>query len=163
MEISIVGQRGLKIKAKNTSFIVNPEKKFDEDIVVLTEPPADYAEFADKIVFAGPGEYEVGGVSVKAEAQSEGISFDFFEDGQKLIILSSPKSAQNRDTEDASAVVAYMDGSEAENILKITGNVVAVVGSAESLPSDHSNIKTTDKLNLKKTEEYKGFLVHLSK
>jgi hypothetical protein len=163
MEIAIVGQKGLKIKTKNAAFIVNPEKKVDEEIVLLTKAPESYSEFQDKIVFSGPGEYEAAGVSIKAEAQKEGVSFDFYEEGQRLIVLPSAKVPENRDTEDANAIVAYADENNPDEILKITGDVVAVIGPETSLPSDHSNVKKADKINLKKTEDYKGYLVHLSK
>jgi hypothetical protein len=163
MEISIVGQKGLKIRTKNASFIVNPEKKTDEEVIVLTKVPQDYSEYEGKIVFSGPGEYEAAGVSIKAESQADGTSFDFFEEGQRLVVLPSPKIPENRDTEDANAIVTYVDESSTDNISKLTGDLVAVIGPVGSLPSDSSNIKKTDRINLKKTEEYKGYLVHLSK
>jgi hypothetical protein len=163
MEISIVGQKGLKIKAKNTSFIVNPEKKFDEEIVLLTDAPADYSQFPEKIVFAGPGEYEAAGVSIKAGTGEKGVYFDFFEEGQRLVVLPTPGSSAKFDTEDASCIVTYADGSNAEDIVKLTGDVVAVIAPQEFLPKESSSIKKTEKINLKKTDDFKGVLVHLSK
>lgn len=162
MEIAKINEKSLRIKSKNTSFIVNPEKKVDEEIVILTEPPADYSNFQDKIVISGPGEYEIGGVSIKSEAGGGGISFDFFEEGQRLVVLSSAALATSKDTEDAAAVVVFVDGST-DKLAQITADVVAVIGPESILPADRTNIKKVDKINLKKTEEYKGFIVYLSK
>ena len=163
MDIAKVGEGSLRIKSKNTSFIVNPEKKIEEDIVVLTAKPTDYSIYGDKIVISGPGEYEVAGVSIHSEVDDDGTSFNFLEEGQKLVVLSSPALATTKDTEDAAAVVVFMGDVPSEKLGEITSEVVAVIGSEASLPTDRTSVRKIDKINLKKTEEYKGFIVHLSK
>ena len=172
MEIAIVGTKSLRIKSKNTSFIVNPEKsreagsrsagKIDDPVVILTSKPEDYQNFAGKIVIDAPGDFETAGVSIKGEAHDNGITFDFLEEGQRLVILSSPSAAKSKEIEDATAVVAFLKGT-ADGISEIACEIVAVVGEVENLPADKSNIKKSDKINLKRAEEYKGFIVHLSK
>ncbi len=162
MDIAKVGEKSLRIKSKNASFIINPEKKIEEEIVILTEKPQDYSQFGDNIVISGPGEYEAAGVSIKGDSSDGGIAYDFLEDGQRLVVLSNPKVAKSKDVEDASAVAVFL-GDTPDNLSDLTAELVVVIGPETSLPADRENIKKTDKINLKKTEEYKGFLVHLSK
>jgi len=163
MDIIKVGEKSLRIKSKNTSFIINPEKKIEENVIVLMEKPEDYSELPkDTLIIAGPGEYEIAGVSIKGEGSKEGISYDFFEDGQRLIVLSNPGVAAAKDMEVASAVVVFLNGENLDKLSLITADTLAVVGDIENLP-DKKDVKKIDKINLKKTEEYKGFLIHLAK
>lgn len=161
MEIAIVGNKSLRIKSRNTSFIVNPEKKLDDPVVILTEKSADYESFSDKLVIDGPGDYEVAGVSISATSTSGKLSFDFSEDSQKLLVLSSPLLARSAETEDYTATVVFLSESDGNYVTQIASQVI-VIGNSKFLPQD-SQIKKVDKVNLKKTEEYKGFIIHLSK
>lgn len=163
MEIAIVGSKSFKIKSKNTSFIFNPEKKIDEDVVMLTSKPDDYNTYEGKLVIDSPGDYETAGVSIKSEKNENGICFELFEDGQRVVVFSSPKLASTQDTADASAVVSFIEPETSHEASQITCDIVVLVCSEDSLPQDKSNIKKIDKLNLKKTDEYKGLLIHLSK
>lgn len=162
MDIVRVSDTSVKIKSKSASFLFNPDKKVEDEVVMLTQKPQDYSRYNGKIVIDAPGEYEISGVSIKGETGEKGISFDIFEDGQRLLVLSNPEVISTRDTEDADAVVVFLDGG-GDALSKITSSIVAVVGSDEGLPVDRSNIKKADKISLKKAEEFKGFIVHLSR
>lgn len=163
MEIARAGQAGLRIKTKNASFLVNPEKKIEEDIVVLTQKPNDYSTFLGKVVIDSPGDYEVSGVSIKCEKQDSGLAFIFIEEGQRLVVLSSAAVAKNADMEDASAVVVFLDETAKDALSQVACEIVAAIGPSDFLPADKSNIKTAEKINLKKADEHKGFIVHLTK
>ena len=162
MDIAKVGENSIRVKSRNSTFIINPEKKIEEDIIILTQKPQDYSTYGGKMVIAGPGEYEVAGVSIKGEAAEGGIAYDFLEEGQKMVLLSSPKVAKTKDTEDANVVVVYLD-QDSDTLSEIAAQVLVAVGPDSLLPQDKASIKKVDKLNLKKTEDYKGFTVHLSK
>ena len=159
MEIIYLSEGSIRIKAKNSSFVINPSKKIDEDVVVLTKKPSDYSEFEEKLVIDGPGEYEFSGVSIKGELIEESLSFEFLEDNQKILLLTSPDSIKSLEAEDYTATI-FLLGDYSGNIPQVSSGVVIVVGSnIEAGPT----VKRTDKINLKKTEEYKGFIVHLRK
>ena len=51
MEISKLSASSVRIKSKNTSFILNPSgAKIEEDAIILFERPQDYSLFAGKLV-----------------------------------------------------------------------------------------------------------------
>ena len=162
MEVIFVPQGGLKIKSKNTSFSVNPTGKFDSDVVVLTSKPASYSAYDGKLVIDGPGDYEVAGVSIKGESLEGKLAFDFLEDNQKLLVLPS-SAAKDSETEDTTATVLLMDEKVDGALTSVVSEIIAVVGNEEFLPQDRATLKKMDKINLKKTEEYKGFVIHLAK
>lgn len=163
MEVTYLADSSLRIKSKNSTFIVNPSGKLDGEVILLTQKPTSYASFGVSLVIDGPGEYEVAGVSIKADQVDGKNSFHFLEDNQSLLVLASAAAARNRETDEYTAAVVLMD-EKMDNLLStLTAQVVAVAGSDEFLPQEKDSIKKTDKLNLKKTEEYKGFIVHLSK
>ena len=162
MEIARVSENSFKVKTKDTSLIFNPEKA-GEEIVLFTKKPQDYSQFSNQLVIDAPGEYEVSGVSIKVEKHAEGLIYELFEEGQKLVVLSSPKVISSGELEDTSAVVVFLDESAGSELSKITCDIIVAVGPKESLPEDSANIKNIDKLNLKKSEEYKGYIIHLSK
>ena len=162
MEVASVSQNSIKIKTKNATFIIDPVGKIDADVVILTQKPQDYSEFGDNVVIDGPGEYEVSGVGIKGEKVNDKLSFDFFEDNQRLLFI--PLSAAKKlETEDYTATILALDEKIEGELPSITSEIVAVIGDEEFLPTDRALIKKIDKLNLKKTEENKGFIVHLSK
>lgn len=163
MDIARVGDSSFKIRTKNTTFIINPEKKVDGDVVILTSKPKDYALYEGKLVIDGPGEYEVAGVSIHGEEARGRLSFDFLEDAQKVLVISSPQVAKTRETEGYTATVVILDEEAGNSLSQVVSELVVVVGPDNYLPSDKSGIKKADKINLKKTEENKGFIIHLSK
>lgn len=162
MDIAIASENSFKIKSKNTVFIVNPDSKIDGDVVILTDKPSSYSQFQGKLVIDGPGEYEVSGVLIKGEKTDGKISFDFAEDSQSITVLSSASIAKNKEVEDQTAVVVLLKDEKTDLSLVSSSGVLIVVGPQGLLPHD-SNIKRVDKINLKKAEEYKGSVVHLSK
>ena len=162
MEVVSVGSNSIKIKAKNTSFIINPKGKVDGEVAVFTKKPDDYSAFDGALIFDGPGDYEVAGVSVKAESISDGIYFDFLEDNQRLMLMSSPKVAKSEDTVDYTAVIAELS-EQLDDSYAAVSDVAIIFGPEEFLPAEKSALKKADKINLKKVEEFKGSLVYLSK
>lgn len=163
MEIAIVGTKSLRIKSKSTSFIVNPEKKIDDPVVILTEKPLGYEPFSDRLVIDGPGDYETAGVSIRSEKFDLGVSYQFIDEGQKLVVLSSARAYKSIDMEDATAVVVFLDSAARESLAQITCDIVIAIGPQEFLPQDKSIVKNAEKINLKRTEEYKGSIVHLTR
>ncbi|HVZ12662.1 MAG TPA: hypothetical protein VG965_06555 [Patescibacteria group bacterium] len=163
MDIQRVSDTSFKIKGKNASFVFNPDKKIDEEIIILTKKASDFSQYAGKIVIDSPGEYEAAGMSIKGDGNDKGIVYTLIEENQKAVVLSSPSVFDSGDVEDAGCVVTFLDPEKPEDLSKITADVLAVVGPESSLPSDKSNVRKADKISLKKTDEYKGSIIHLSK
>lgn len=165
MEITKLANSGVKVKAKNTTFIVDPSAgKLEGDIIILFEKPQDYSKYQGKLVIDSPGEYEVGGVSIKGEKVRGNLAFDFLEDGQKLVIISNPEIAGDIETEDSKLVLVRLCEKLNDKIISsVQSEVVSFYGPAEFLPQDEETLKRTDKINLKKIEDLKGYLVYLTK
>jgi len=163
MEVSKIGNKGVKIRTKNASFLVNPEKKIDGDVVILTQKPQTYSEYGGRIIIDGPGEYEVSGVSIKGEAIDGRVLFDFSADSQRLLILPAASISKSEAAEDYTATVVFLDENSKDIISQISSGVVIAVGSADTIIKDKTSLKKTDKVNLRKIDEYKGFIVHLTK
>ncbi len=165
MEVSSLAKAGVKVKSKSTSFSIDPSgSKIEEDVVVLFQKPQDYSSFSGKLVIDSPGEYEVGGVSIKVGRFGESEAFEFLEDGQKLIIISSPDITSDIETEDSKVVLVRLAKKlNDEALSSIQSEVVSFYGPEEFLPQEKEALKRVDKINLKKTEDLKGYLVYLSK
>lgn len=165
MEITKLANSGVRIKAKNTAFIVDPgQGKLEEDVVILYEKPQDYLKFSGKLVIDSPGEYEVGGVSIKGERVRGFLAFDFFEDGQKIVVISNSDITGDIETEDTRVVLVRLAKKLGDEALSsIQSEIVSFYGPEEFLPQEKEMLKRIDKINLKKTEELKGYLVYLTK
>ncbi len=163
MEVSSVGPKNLKIKSKNANFIINPTGKVDTEVVIFTDKPGSYTGMSQNLIIDGPGEYEVSGVSIKGEKTGSGVSFDFLEENQNLLVLANTAAAKSKDVEGYTAVVVLADDKVDNALASLTSEVIAVAGTDEVLPSERENVRKVEKLNLKKVEEYKGLIVHLSK
>ncbi len=164
MEIIKVQPSSIKIKSKNISILINPDGKFDDEVIVLSEKPTKYSEYKNNLVIDGPGEFEVAGVSIKGYASDKGASFDFLEENQNVLYLSNIEIAKEKETEDYTAVIVKLQGEDDHELLtNIKSGIVVVYGDEQYLPKDQDTIKKIDKLNLKKIEEYKGFITYLSK
>ena len=165
MEVSKIANSGIRVKSKNTTFIVDPiDGKIDGDVVILYEKPQDYSKFSGKLVIDSPGEYEIGGVSIKGEKVRDSLAFDFLEDGQKLVIISSPDITKDIETEDSKVVLVHLTKKlDDETLSSVQSEVVSFYGAEEFLPQGKETLKRVDKINLKKTEDLKGYLVYLSR
>ncbi len=161
MEILAVSPTSFKIKSKNTSFIINPVK-IDADVVLTTTTPHDYSQFEGKLVISGPGDYEVSGVSIKGEKMGDGVAYTLLEENQTILILPSNKNVSTDDSENVTATVMILS-EKLDEAVNVSSELFVVVASEDLLPQDLSNVKKVDKVNLKKIEEYKGSIVHLSK
>jgi len=165
MELAKIGNSGVRIRSKKTAFIVDPaDGKTEGDVVLLYEKPKDYSIFSGKLVIDSPGEYEVGGVSIKGEMVRNSLAFEFLEDGQKLVIISNTDIMGDIETEDVKAVLVRLTRKLGDEALSsIQSEVVCFYGPSEFLPQEKDALKRVDKINLKKTEELKGYLVYLTK
>ncbi len=154
----------VKIKSKNSSFIIDPETKNDSEVIILTKSPEDYSVYEGKLVIDSPGEYEVAGVSIKGDRVEGKLSFDFFEDNQKILLLSAASIIKDKETEDYTATIVKLESKlDYEFVSQAKSEVLVIFGQEEFLPQDRSTIKKADKINLKKSEEFKGFVIYLSK
>ncbi len=69
MEIKYQGQQTIILKSKKENVVIDPQKngtQLDSRIIVFTDKELNYFGLnEEKVIIAGPGEYEIGGVEIK--------------------------------------------------------------------------------------------------
>lgn len=164
MEISRAQEASVRIKTKELTIVVDPGEKFDEDVVLLTTPNADLSKYKDKLVFYGPGEFESKGVSIKCEKIKDGLVYEVIEDFRKILIGTTDSLSDIKESEGYSAVLVFAkDKIDDTAISGLSSELIIVYGSPENIVLGPETVKKVEKLNLKKAEEFKGFVVYLSK
>lgn len=162
MEVVYVNDSSIKIKTKQIVFAINPQGKVDGDVVLLTT--GIRSEFGDKLVIYAPGEYEVSGVSIKGERYGDGIVYELLEEQQKILLGSCKNIVEVKDQEGYTASIVYADSKLDENALApLSSEIIIVYGPKEMVTLDPQTIKRIDKVNLKKIDDLKGFVVCLGK
>ena len=162
MEVIYLSNSSVKVKTKQAVFIVNPDTKVDGDVVLLTTGVRN--EFGDKLVIYAPGEYEISGVSIKGERLGEGIVYELLEEQQKILLGPIKSITDVKDQEGYAASVVYADSKFDENALaSLSSEIVVVYGPEDMISLDSQTVKKVDKINLKKIDELKGFVVYLCK
>ncbi len=163
MEISALSNHSIKIKTKNSVFVLDPDgKNLDADALIYTKPQDNPPE--NKLVIEGAGEYEVGGVYIKGEKVAGVLVYEFTYDSKKLLVVFSPLSLKSLDTEDYSVVIVKADEKlDSTNLSTIGSELVIVYGPSENVALEAGSVKHTDKVNLKKIDELKGFTIYLTK
>lgn len=163
MEISQTGDTSLKIKTKNTTLAVDPTK-IDSDVVILTSNEVVDIPDTVKVVIDGPGEYEVAGVSVRGERVSGQLLYHIYDDQYKVILTPSTLISTLKDEEGYDALVIKVDGKLDNDMLNVSASDTLVLYGKhvnESIPSGE-NTKRMSRVNLKKKDEIKGFVIVLS-
>src|SRR5947208_751003 len=92
MEISAIGSSSVKIKGKNAAIVVDPVSKVDAEIVIATQSLDSLAlekVGGARLVISGPGEYEVGGISVSGKASKGGVTYQLLENTKVLFTTST--------------------------------------------------------------------------
>lgn len=164
MEVQRVSDTSFKVKSKNATFLIDPAAgKTDSEILVFTSPPQDYSALPKTLVISGPGEYEVSGVSIKGENHNLKTAYDFLEENQKVLIALASSISDIKELEEYGAIIILADQALGDTLGEIAAEVIIIVSSDEFLPQDKTNLQKVEKINLKKMEEYKGFILHLSK
>ncbi len=144
-------------------FLIDSTGKNESEVLVFTTAPSDYSELSAPVIISGPGEYETAGVSIKGEAHGGKTSYTFLEENQNVLLTTASALSEIKEIEEGTVVVVIADQALGEKIGELVAELIVVVSPAEFLPSDTASFKKAEKVNLKKTEDYKGFIVHLSK
>lgn len=166
MEISKLGDTGLRIKTKNTAIAVDPGTKVDAEIVIII----DRASSANivigddtKLVVDGPGEHEVSGILITGEKVGKDVMYRLDDESIGLILASSTIAAVAKEEEGEQALlVKAIEPMQADTLNSYVQDVCIVFGSSDNVPNGDS-IKRVPKVNLRKLEDLKGSLVVLAK
>src|SRR5438093_9518388 len=109
MDISLVKDNSIKIKdgRGGTTIVTDPVLKTDGEIVLLTDRELDYdAEKVDgkRLVIEGPGEYEIGGVSITGQEMKGDTVFRIF-NSSKVCLLPASAISKIQEEDEFDAVI----------------------------------------------------------
>lgn len=161
MEIVKISDNSIKIKTKNVSIAVDPVTKTDSDIIIVTNESVSLVVPDDiKLLIEGPGEYEVGGVHIKGEKAGADFMYTIFDDAYRLYLLPMELISKVREDDDMDAIVIKATGEISKKDVSTLSSSVIVYGVKGNMQEDE-NVKRLSRVNLKKKEEIKGFIVYL--
>ena len=164
MDISIIGEKSLKIRGKLGSFIVDPEStmpKNTADGILLQNPNADssgISKVADyRIIVHGSGDYEVGGIKVAAMKRKESLSYRLHADDVEVLLGKSSELSNDEKIDSCDILLLNADVNFDEALVaKIDPKVVILYGTGakealkklgkESLPAVKKYTAAKDKL-----------------
>lgn len=162
MELIFASKDSIKIRTKLSTFIIDPSEKSDGDVLVFTSP-SSVSYDRDKLIIEGPGEYEISGVYIKGEVVEGGILYEFSDDAKKIIVAPS-EAVKTLDAEGCSATVIHATARlEQKDVETLSSDLVVVYGDSQNIIVDEQSLKKVDRVNLKKIDELKGFVVYLTK
>lgn len=167
MEISKLGETGLRIKTKNTTVVVDPVAKTDAEIVIHLDRsvPLNTKEVEGvKLVIDGPGEYEVAGLSITGERVGQDVMYRMDDEAFGLILSSSRIAATAKEEDGEQAlVIKAVTPVQADLLNAYVQDVGIVFGTPENLPQEGADVRRVPKVNLRKLEDLKGTVVVLAK
>lgn len=157
MEVLKVTGSSVKLKGKNASIIIDPVGKSDAEIVIATQSLDSLA--LDKVdgkrlVIAGPGEYEVGGISVTGIQTKGGVIYQIL-DHTKVMFAPSSAIAFVPDDEDFDCLLIKVAGDLPKDSLgPINTKCTVLFGEVSALTL--GEVEEASKINLKKSVETAG-------
>lgn len=165
MEISLINSTSVKIKGKNASLVIDPTAKQDADIIIATKPLEALA--VDKIdgvrlVIAGPGEYEAGGISITGKSSKGSVLYNII-DSSRIMFVTSNGIASVPDDEEYDCLLIEVVGELKEDAFaSINAKCVVLFGDLMNVTVTDEKKETTSKVNIKKTAEIAGKIFFLA-
>lgn len=159
MEISKLSESSIKLKGKNASVVVDPVGKVDAEIVIATQSVDSLS--LDKVngvrlIISGPGEYEVGGVSITGKQVAGGVMYHILEQS-KIILVPSANVSSVPDDEEYDCVIVKVIGEFKDDTLgPINAKCVVLYGDTALATIKSENQEKATKVNIKKTAEVQG-------
>ncbi len=159
MEISKLSDATIKIKGKNAAVVFDPTVKTDAEIVIATQPRESLAidKVTDnRLIISGPGEYEVGGISVTGKEVKSGVMYQILE-GSKILFVLSTDIESVPDDEEYDCLIVKIVGEFKEDALgPINSKCVVLYGDLSLATIKSENQEKATKINIKKTAEVQG-------
>ncbi len=157
MDVSIIKDSSLRIKGNKTAIVIDPlPLKVEAQIAIVTGSSSDISfEKVEglKLIIEGPGEYEVGGVSVVVKRIKDDLCFDIVENSKILFILSSAISKISQE-EDYDAVIIKVNSKLTEDMFSaINSRLYILYGDMNLATLKSENVEKTNRVSLKKAAD----------
>lgn len=180
MEIKYFGESKIYLKGKKESVWINPGKEeFDGKngearVVIFTNKEKNFVKLRNennKVVIAGPGEYEVGGVEINGVNAMYALTID----GIKIVVVGKIEGEitekKKEKLEEADVLLVSMSATAAEISKKSAANYIVPVDYEDEEKElkgfldafDSENLETIDTLKVDKDNLPEGVEVVLLK
>lgn len=164
MEISLVNSSSVKIKGKNASLIIDPTAKQDADIIIATKSldvlGIDKIEGV-RLVIAGPGEYEAGGISITGKNTKGNILYNIIDSSKIMFTTSNGVTSVPDDEEYDCLLIEVMGELKEDAFASINAKCVVLFGDLVNVVVNQDKKETASKVNIKKTAEITGKIFFL--
>lgn len=135
MDIANLVDNVIKIRSKNTSFVVDPVKtmvKVNADAILLLNNNihVDTSRVLDqRIIICGGGEYEVGGIKISGIKIGHGIVYSLFLDSCLVVLGKISDISRLQDTPLSCEVALLLADSDLKSIVaKLEPKIVVLYG-----------------------------------
>lgn len=131
MEIALLPKNAVRIKGKQTTFLLDPQEKSNTSPTLLLGIGSEQASIADApVVIAGPGEYEIGGIKVTGIRSESDMLYTMKVDGIDILFgkIAALDKMQHK-LKEHNIIVALCDTEiSAAFLTSLASNVVMVYG-----------------------------------
>lgn len=163
MEVTLVSTSTVKIKGKQSSFVVNPVKsvKTGADGVILLTSSSNPGSLLShelakesRVVIQGPGEYEVGGTKISGVKYADDTVFTLFLDNMEVLVGRADAIEKvHSKLQEHQVVISSVptETNSASTILSINPRIIIVYGDkAKSVVTElgSEDVKPVTKYNI---------------
>ena len=159
MEISLVKNNSIKIKSGKTVIATDPFSKVEAQGIILTDNSLyelDKVE-GNRVVISGPGEYEVGGISIVCKNIKGENVYNIVSDTSNILFLPSTAVPKIQEDNEYDCVVIKVVDKIIEDAFSVfNAKCYILYGGLDLVNLKSENIVKGNKVNLRKTEEITG-------
>lgn len=166
MDISIVKDYSIKIKdgRGGTTLITDPITKTEGDIVLITDRSEEYdidKVEGKRLVITGPGEYEIGGVSIMGK-DNHGDQIFQINNSSRICLLPSSAISKMQEEDEFDAVLIKVNKKITDDSFSVfNAKLVILYGDANLMQLKDEKVERVNRLSLKKSE-FTGKIIILS-
>lgn len=159
MEITKLHESTIRIKGKNASVVIDPLVKCEAEVVIATQPVENLS--LDKVsnmrlIISGPGEYEVGGISITGKDTKTGMMYQIHEQSKIIFVTSQEIASVPDDEEYDCLIVKVISEFKDDSLGPINAKCVILYGDVALATIKSENQEKISKVNIKKTAEISG-------
>ena len=164
MELTVPAISTLKINTKKGYILIDPETGEDAKVVILSDgSEKDIVQTPENLVIYGPGDFEASGILIKGTRTDFESMYSIDADEGRVLVVQSSSLSKLADEDDYDAVIVkVVDQIDEAAVTAISSKLVVVYGVDEFIP-DSIKANKTNKINLKKIDEFASNVIYLEK
>lgn len=159
MEISLIKGNSIKIKSNKTVIVTDPIFKAEAQAVILTDNASYDLEKVEgkRTVISGPGDYEVGGISIAAKRLKDETIYKVSNDAANILFITSSVVSRVSEVDEYNCVIIKINSKISEDACSVFNSKCYILyGDLSLINLKSGNVEKTVKINLRKAEEISG-------